>query len=430
MYALCPECEHVNIDPGKGGFIKCSACGAEFKSRPLPEKFKQSRQGAGPPGPGAGGLRSFPPEEGEEGPVRLPPPPQQYYDWSSGRYYPPPAESESILKTIKNFFVLIIGFLTLVGLFCFFAIYVLNLFALGPTLALVLPNMMHASPILFVPTVFPPFLAVIGHVPAGYPAVIYFIFIVFAILYSMYWLLKTEGREALQILKRYGSNLQAPLKSRNSFFLFPQIFLAILFFNVVVVLLFTYFGAPPETPESLSEDTPLWKLMYQLANASVWEEFVTRVLFLGMPLAFIEFGRRNMKRGNQTEWKRFLLGGKMEIGFPEAAFILFSATIFGLAHISGWDYWKFAPTFLSGLAFGYLFVVKGLHVAILLHFAFDYMMIPLELFNNNIILSMVYGLIILFFFALGFIFFIYFGIQVGEFTVDKMKAWRKESSRT
>jgi hypothetical protein len=69
----------------------------------------------------------------------------------------------------------------------------------------------------------------------------------------------------------------------------------------------------------------------------------------------------------------YFLGGGFKIGPLEAFFIVGSALMFGLAHVSGWDIWKLTPTFIAGLGFGYLFLKVGIHAAILLHFSFDYL---------------------------------------------------------
>jgi hypothetical protein len=69
----------------------------------------------------------------------------------------------------------------------------------------------------------------------------------------------------------------------------------------------------------------------------------------------------------------YFLGGGFKMGPLEAFFIAGSALMFGLAHVAGWDMFKALPTFIAGLGFGYLFLKVGIHAAILLHFAFDYL---------------------------------------------------------
>jgi hypothetical protein len=447
MYAQCPECGDVVYDHGRGGKLQCRGCGTRFSSRPVPGHFRdpegQREMGA------AGGDResekyryfeyseplresdkSKMSEKGARVRTSVPPPPPGPrpppvpYGIPP---YPPAQPQDSFISDIRHFFRVIIAFLVLVGFICFFVLYTLSLIALGPALVVVLPNLMDSSPAVLIPTITPPFIAVLGRIPEGYIAVGYFIFIVSSIFMSVYWLIYTEGRQAWYQFKNNNNKLLTPpFKSSNSFFLLPQVFLALLFFNALVVFLFLLYGIEPTVPESLSGDTPLWVLMYGLANASVWEELSTRVLFLGLPLAFFEILRRMSNRGTGTEMRRFILGGKMKIGSLELFFILFSATVFGLAHISGWDYWKFFPTFLSGAAFGYLFIVKGLHVAILLHFAFDYLTIPLELFNPGLAGQALYVLAIALLIFLGLIFFISFTFRLGSHAIEALRSRANE----
>ena len=58
--------------------------------------------------------------------------------------------------------------------------------------------------------------------------------------------------------------------------------------------------------------------------------------------------------------------------------IFASALVFGFAHMSGWGLWKVLPTFISGIALGYLYVRFGIHVSIMMHFAIDYMAVLLD----------------------------------------------------
>jgi hypothetical protein len=504
MYALCPECDAIVEDHGRGGPLKCESCGTRFKSRRKPkgiegneririqdqrittEGMEETRvfeigepltmpnrkvkwkpgekepvfeerpwQGADEPvfDPIPYGHYPYPPQYGYDYPQppqyhsRFPPPeprkaraprtpqhappsgeqptyqhppppppgypqipphqppppgPYPYYPPPYPYYQRPPSGTKDLLKVVGSL-------ISIIGLFCFFSFYFLSLLALGPALLIVLPEMMTHSLVVLVPTFFPPFIMIVGYIPGGIPAAAYFIFIVTAIFASVFWLFFTEGREAWYLItKKPYYFMMPPGRTKNSFFMFPQIFLAFLFFNVVVVFILYLFGSEPTTPDSLGDETPLWYLMYGLANASVWEEIASRVLFIGMPLAFIELFRRNFRDEKQYEFKNFILGGKIKIGYQEMVFILISSSVFGLAHIAGWDVWKFFPTFVSGLAFGYLFLTKGLHVAILLHFAFDYIAMPLELLNPGIAGQLLYGFGLFILILLGMLFFIYF----------------------
>lgn len=102
------------------------------------------------------------------------------------------------------------------------------------------------------------------------------------------------------------------------------------------------------------------------ANAAVWEEVISRVAYIGVPMTVIAALCR------RRDFPKYLLGG---FGMSRATLVLIvvSATVFGFAHQSGWGDWKILPTFLSGLALGYLYVRFGIHASIMFHFAVDYL---------------------------------------------------------
>lgn len=143
-------------------------------------------------------------------------------------------------------------------------------------------------------------------------------------------------------------------------------YIGALFFSLSVVILFNLMEQPTPVPDILSERVPIWIRMVTLANASVWEEIITRVLMIGVPL----FALALMKQGKGPALKA-LIGGHGSVSVSAAVLIFISAALFGLAHI-GWGIWKIVPTFVMGLLFGYLYVKIGLHASIALHFLFDY----------------------------------------------------------
>jgi hypothetical protein len=109
--------------------------------------------------------------------------------------------------------------------------------------------------------------------------------------------------------------------------------------------------------------------MFLFADASVWEEIISRVLFIGVPMMIISFIVTQKK-----ESLRCLLGG---FGMSTTALVLIfiSGAIFGIAHYSGWDNqeWKVIATAIMGIFMGYVFVRFGLYAAILMHFITDYL---------------------------------------------------------
>jgi hypothetical protein len=132
--------------------------------------------------------------------------------------------------------------------------------------------------------------------------------------------------------------------------------------NLILVLIVTSLGHTPATLEDPDEE---WMLWYSLLNASVWEEVICRVLMIGFPLMLA-----GMALNKEGAWKR--LFGRAEIDEFAVVFILCSSVVFSYGHLAGWDLFKLIPTFICGLALGYLFVRFGLYAAIMLHFLIDY----------------------------------------------------------
>lgn len=145
------------------------------------------------------------------------------------------------------------------------------------------------------------------------------------------------------------------------FFKMVTLFAALYFLEFAFTLILQICGVQLDTlPER-----PTWQWMFDLLNASVWEELITRVLFLGLPLFVIGLAMKKKQL-----WK-CLLGG---CGMSRTAlvFIIFSAFIFGAGHLNNWGSWKFFTTFAFGLIAGYLFCRCGLYATISMHFLTDY----------------------------------------------------------
>lgn len=107
------------------------------------------------------------------------------------------------------------------------------------------------------------------------------------------------------------------------------------------------------------------------ADAAVWEEVISRMAIIGVPLtmlALCQFRKDSL---------RYLLGG---FGMSRLGLVLLvvSALAFGFAHAPGWGSWKILPTFITGLALGYLYMRFGIHVSIVFHFAVDYMAVLVD----------------------------------------------------
>ncbi len=128
------------------------------------------------------------------------------------------------------------------------------------------------------------------------------------------------------------------------------------------------------TPPGIGEE--MYASIFSLASAGVWEEIITRVLIVGLPLGIVA-----LLTGKKQSW-RYLLGG-FGVSKAAAISIIIAALVFGYAH-SGWGFAKIVPAFIFGLAAGYLYAKFGLYAAILLHFVNDYLQAFLWLGGNDI----------------------------------------------
>lgn len=152
---------------------------------------------------------------------------------------------------------------------------------------------------------------------------------------------------------------------RNTAFYEVCVLFSVLFFwEMTFILILEAMGV--EINDLPERDTWVW--MYELLEASVWEEIITRMLLIGVPVFLVSVLLKHEGRASV----KFLFGG---VGFNRFTILLifFSAFIFGAAHLNNWGLWKFFPTFAFGLIAGYLFCKYGVYATILLHFMTDYM---------------------------------------------------------
>ena len=217
---------------------------------------------------------------------------------------------------------------------------------------------------------------------------IYYLMLVFAITGSFIWLIwKSRVPFKDEIMLQ-------PLRNRHSpLYIVGTIFFAVLAFDTIYALLLYLLGIQIVTPDFPSLE--LWQLLEGLASASVWEELIVRVLYIGVPLFAIDLISRKV-----TDPKRYLLGGGFKLGAKELALLWISSGLFAYGHIVSWDAWKIIPAWVAGLAFGYLFLRVGLYASIVLHFTFDYLTMPLDL-STSLLVTLTLGLILLFWEVLG-----------------------------
>jgi hypothetical protein len=142
------------------------------------------------------------------------------------------------------------------------------------------------------------------------------------------------------------------------------LFSALMFLEVMYIIILNSSGV--ETTSPFDEED--WEMMFSLLNASVYEEIICRILYLGVPMCIL--GLILKKKGTPVSGYIFGGFGMSKLSF---VFIVFSAAMFAMAHLGGWGWWKILPTFIFGLISGFLFCKYGIYATISIHFLTDYM---------------------------------------------------------
>lgn len=229
----------------------------------------------------------------------------------------------------------------------------------------------------------------------------YYILLVVAITASVVWLLFKNARGFIREMSKKGES-----RKHSAIFDLCTLMFAVTFLNFAIVFFMLLAGY---NPTDVIGDAKVWEMLLLLANASVWEELASRVLLIGIPLILIDYFRRRLRPKRLS----YILGGGFELGTAETSLLIASSVFFGFAHYEGWGSWKVFPAAVAGAAFGYMFLRHGLAPAIVLHFAFDYLSLPGEVFGMNV--TFVTVVLTLIWIGLGFVCFIYFLTRIGEF---------------
>jgi len=326
--------------------------------------------------------------------------PQASFAYQQRNAYRPPSTMESVLKFGR--------LVTLIALAALMGLLFVNIIILAWSPTIVLPEAADGAYgntlFLIIPWADP----LVGLVElSGWSFGIYHVLLVFAICASFAWMVV----KSVDPMKKELS-LDRPKGGHSPFWIVGTVFFAVLAMNFIYALLLTLLNVEITTPDFASEE--LWQLLHGLASASVWEELITRVLIIGVPLLLIDLAYHKRKK-----LSRYLFGGGFEFGGKELALIWASAGIFALGHIVYWDTWKIAPTWIAGLAFGYLFLRLGLYACILLHFMVDYLSVPMDLAPGSTAVVLILGLLILFWNILGSVYIVVFFKRIIDFLTGK-----------
>jgi hypothetical protein len=303
--------------------------------------------------------------------------------------YQPSSDRDSLSNAVRGITSIVVFVLLLLVSF--------NVIVLIWGIGQVLPNVSGHGTYLFIIT---PWLVNILRI-SDVGLSIYFLFLVVAIVASFVWMLKKS-------LHKFAHELTFQIhdEGHSPLYMIATLFFAVISFNIIFYVLIGLSGTTPSVP---SEGADLWQILFSYAQASVWEEIITRVLLLGVPLLLVAIAMNKVK-----DPKHYILGGGFQFGKVELALLLFSSVMFGLAHSFNWDLYKVIPAFLAGLAMGYLFLKFGLYAAIMFHFFTDYLSISISVWPNNVGLETGLGLLILIFVAVGVIYFVHYSFKAVE----------------
>lgn len=313
---------------------------------------------------------------------------------------PPPVMQKSSLQSARELLRGLGAYMTLVVL----ALVSANLGIMLWGMHLVIPEAYQSATTLFLAL---PWLVKVLGLP-GVWFVIYYILLVAAVVLS-FALMLYKSRD------RFWKELTFKRTEHSPLYVISTLFLAVLALNAAYYLLLGFLGVDPSTG---GDTGALWEKLWYLLRASVWEEVICRILYIGLPLGVVY-----VIKGKAAPYRRYLFGGGFQFGPWERFFLVFSSTIFALAHVFSWDLYKVPPTFLAGLALGYLFLRFGVYASIMLHFFIDYLSFPRDVWPGDGT-DVVLGLLLLAFMALGAVYLVYYSIRAAElFSGRRLLHW-------
>ena len=328
--------------------------------------------------------------------------PQETIEKEQWSYQPEWNEEEYIRRSREEQFAGIKRFLKAVGALCCLTVFanlivaVIIFVLLGPE---IMQHLYQSSSVLFVitPAIVPIFVI------EGAALVAFFAFIMFAITLSFTYLV---GSSFVQTLRE---TLTGKPGRHSWILMVGGLSLASLFVTEASYFLVGAAGISPNVPSFGSE--PTWAQVYGYAEASVWEEIVSRLLLIGVPLLWIDLIFRRKKLLTP---KKYFLGGMKRYGPVEICLVIFSGLMFGFAHVYSWDVFKVIPTVVGGFCFGYIFLTVGLHGSIVFHMSFNLLAVPTMFLASAY--GTVLGLAIVFFWLpVGFMFGVYWLLRLGKF---------------
>ncbi len=162
--------------------------------------------------------------------------------------------------------------------------------------------------------------------------------------------------------------------ANSSLYSISEFFALNLFLSYIYIVLVASIGHPITSP--FTEGTSHFlSYFFSVTNAGLYEELISRVVYIGLPLfiyyAWSTHGKRSPSRPTKLPWWRIIWGGGYRFGKPEIVVLVVSSLIFGIAHVGSWDVSKIPQAALGGVFLGVLYLRFGLYADVLFHFSVD-----------------------------------------------------------
>jgi len=271
----------------------------------------------------------------------------------------------------------------------------------------------------------------------------YYVLLLLAVLVSLFLVFRKAYGPLMTLIRKKDAK---PIKN-TALFELSVLFSVIYAISIVFLVILAASGTVVEDPFEGKEP---WMEMFAYLEASVWEEIVSRILLIGVPMFILcvllkgrtgtfceSFEDRwntddvdnvvdtNVAEGGgakEYRWWNYLLGGT-GLNYAALFLIIFSSMIFGLAHIPLWGVWKSFQTFIMGLIFGYIFMKYGVYATIALHFLADYLQ-AIEWISEPLII--IPGLAVFALMGLGLVYVWVYGDRLIKFIGRIRKDFRGE----
>lgn len=221
-----------------------------------------------------------------------------------------------------------------------------------------------------------PNIVTITHI-SGTMCQAYWIFIEVSLIISIA-LLAYQSRDLLKSKDAYDMLERA---EKTPLYNVTVMFSASIALELVVMLIGELTGNGITVPSSMTEMTRTEEL-FEYAEAAVWEEVVSRLLPIGVPMVVVALACK------KKDFYKYLFGG---FGFSKLSIVLLiaSSAAFGFAHMGGWGWTKVLPASIAGVFMGYLYVKYGVHASIAMHFLTDYLSVAMDSVGLGLV-SMLY----------------------------------------